>query len=148
MFGAVKDWAPPIATVLAVIVGGLGTFLVQHHLEIRRQRAFARAGARVLQSEIFAVARLIDAAGKTGSWRHDGQAVIEAWRESRSTLAGHLTADEWGSVSRVVTGLTLLRSARVGDEGPAGAERLVTLAGDAYRQLERLADTGHDSRTT
>jgi hypothetical protein len=63
------DWLTPVATVMAVFVGGLLTWLVQQRLARRGERAQAKASARVLAGDISMVAsRIKDMAVDDHRW--------------------------------------------------------------------------------
>jgi hypothetical protein len=94
------------ASLLGVVIGGLLTGLVQTYRELRRERQLARAGARLLSTELTAAAETLN------EIVNDARVAAEriphppdAWAEYRQALALHLPPADWRAASAAVASL-------------------------------------------
>jgi hypothetical protein len=159
------DWLTPLATLLAVIVGGLVNWAAQRRLadnRIERERqvandqaaADAAVQARMDEAEMRAAARLIQAdlsvaTGHlktivgTGQWAEYLRLDLRHWDAAQPTLAKHLDRDEWQAVSLAALELPAMDAGwRLVFEsaGPADGVRRVPLDPAGKPGLEEMWD--------
>src|SRR3954452_14770354 len=81
------SWLTPVATVLAVFIGGLLTWLVQQRLARRGERAQAKASARVLAGDLSMVAsRIKDMVVDDHRWFGFDDLRLPHWKEHDGSL--------------------------------------------------------------
>ena len=89
--------------LLGVIVGGFLNGFVTYRLEVRKERAAARAAARLLMAPAHSAWAELDFAISVRKWwplRYGALEEVEAvWNEHRQLLAAHgLSLDDWTTV--------------------------------------------------
>jgi hypothetical protein len=159
------DWLTPLATLLAVVVGGLVNWVAQRRLadkRVERERqvaedqaaAGAAVQARIDEAEMRTAARLIQAdlsvaAGhvksiiRTGEWAEYLGLDLPHWDAEQHTLAKRLDRDDWQAVSLAALELSSMDAGwRLVFEsrGPAEAVRRIPLAPGGEPGLEEMWD--------
>jgi len=159
------DWLTPLATLLAVVVGGLVNWIAQRWLadkraERERQVAEAQATAdgavqaRIDEAEMRTAARLIEAdlavavgqlkrVVRTGKWTEYLRLDLPHWNAEQRTLAKRLDRDDWQAVSLAALELPALEAGwRLVSEsaGPAEGVRTIPIGPADKPGLEQLWD--------
>jgi hypothetical protein len=159
------DWLTPLATLLAVVVGGLVNWVAQRRLadkRVERERqvgndqaaADAAVQARIDEAEMRTAARLIQAdlsvaAGhpntivRTGEWAEYLRLDLRHWDAEKRTLAKRLDRDDWQAVSLAALELPAMEAGwRLASEsaGPAEAVRTVRIDPASKPGLEQMWD--------
>jgi hypothetical protein len=89
-----------------VVVGGVVTGLVTFLLELRRERASARVGTRLLEAELTHAAGWADWQLRKGAWAPwDFDRAHRTWHEYRPELARMLSTEEWSAVAIAFIGI-------------------------------------------
>jgi hypothetical protein len=158
------DWLTPVATVVAVFVGGFLTWLVQQRLARRGEKAQAKASARVLAGDIsMAASRIKDMTVDDHRWFSFDDLRLQHWKEHGWIVARELSAASWETVSQsalelewVTMGMEKSFAAggpdegkRVAPIGPDGVEsfrRAWDNATKAYNALASLAEIPRENR--
>ena len=169
------DWLTPLATLLAVLVGGVVSWFAQSRLAARRAQfernaeaeaakrlmeTEARAAARVLQSDLSAAASRLESMVGRRQWLSFYTLAPTSWAPGQASLAKRLDAATWGRVAEVAMQLRAiddLMRAAIADGGPqAGAssvalsaqtnERLGLVWQDTTEAYNLLADVAGTSR--
>lgn len=159
------SWLTPLATLLAVVVGGLVNWVAQRwladkHVERERQVAKDQAAAdaavqtRIDKAEMRTAAGLIQAnlsvaAGhlktivRTGEWAEFRRLDLRHWDAEKRTLAKRLDRDDWQAVSLAALELPAMEGGwRLVSEsaGPAEAVRTVRIDPAGKPGLEEMWD--------
>lgn len=169
------DWLTPLATLLAVLVGGFVSWLVGLRLAMRQAQlgraaeveaaerlidTQARAAARVLQSDLSAAASRLVSMVERGQWLSFFTLAPPSWGTGQVSLAKRLDQVAWVTVAEVAIQLRAiddLMRAAVADGGPrAGAssvaispennERFESLRRDTTEAYNLLADVAETPR--
>jgi hypothetical protein len=135
------DWLTPTATLLAVVVGGGITWLVQRAEVRRRQRGEAMAAARVVQGDLSSRAsQLKDMVEDDPHWYGFYDLTLRNWAERQGVLALELDPDAWQAVSQSAIELAHLTDGfhqALAPGGPKEGARRVPLS-DKQRELMRV----------
>jgi hypothetical protein len=171
------DWLTPVATLLAVLVGGVVSWFVESGLARRRARdereaeaeaaerlieTEARAAARVLQSDLSAAASRLQSMVERQRWLSFYSLAPASWAAGQASLAKRLDPEAWAGVAEVAMQLRViddLMRAAIADGGPqAGAvsvvigpensERFDSLWQDATSAYNVLADVAGTPRVS
>lgn len=136
------DWLTPVATVLAVFVGGLITWVVQSRLAERRamheaqraredrlvseesaarlRRAEELAAARVIQGELAVVASQFREIVKDGKWYGFMVFSLPHWEQTQIVLGRCLDAQQWEEVSQAALAVRAFDVGMRHATGPGG----------------------------
>lgn len=150
------DWLTPVATVVAVVVGGFITWGVQFWHARRQERGQAKASARILQGDLaMAASRLQYMIERDLIWYGFYNLTLPNWNAQAPVVALHLDADTWEKVSQSaleLDGLTEGFRRSIGADPPRGtivrlsASSIADMrvlwqnASDAHRHLAALAE--------
>lgn len=142
------------AAVLGALVGVAAGGLVDTMLESRRERARAKAGARLVAHDLDTAATVLKSLEDDAMWFPFQQIEMVAWPEYRDVLALRLTNDQFDSVSGAVTGIVyFMQGGQAIHERKLGQPSLLSPAAvkqahraradmtEAYNALAKLA--GH-----
>jgi hypothetical protein len=114
------DWLTPVATLFAVLVGGVISWLVQSRLAERRAdfereaqveaakellNTEARAAARVLQSDLSVAASRLTSILEDGRWLGFDRLAPPSWGLVQASLGKRLPSDAWECVAEAAIGL-------------------------------------------
>jgi hypothetical protein len=133
------DWLTPVATVLAVFVGGLLTWLVQRQLARRGEEAQAKASARVIAGDISIVAsRLKDMAVDDHRWFGFDDLRLPHWKEHGSIVARELSREDWETVSQSALELEWVTKGMEKSFAPGGPHEGKRVAPIASESLPRF----------
>jgi hypothetical protein len=113
-----------LGAVLGVGLGGLITYL----LERRREKARARAGARLVRHDLAHAADHLREAQEQGVWRAFWITRVEHWNEYRDLLAEHLDTVRWETVAEAVGDLRHIQVEMKELELVAGETRYVQIS--------------------
>jgi hypothetical protein len=159
------DWLTPLATLLAVVVGGLVNWVAQRWLadkRVERKRQVAKdqtaadaaVQARIDEAEMRTAARLIQAdlsvavghlktIVRTGEWAEFLRLDLRHWDAEQRTLAKRLDRDEWQAVSLAALELPALEAGWrlvFGSAGPAETVRTIPIDPAGKPGLEQMWD--------
>lgn len=134
------DWLTPLATLLAVFVGGVVSWFAESALARRRAEverneeieaakrlidAEARAAARVLQSDLSAAVSRLESMVQRQQWLRFYTLAPASWGVGQASLAKRLDPETWATVAEVAIQLRAIDDAMrlaIADGGPqAGA---------------------------
>lgn len=147
-----------IGAVGGALVGASAGGMVDWLLGLRRERADAKAGARLVAGQIAAAESQVEAAEKSGEWWGFYGVSIDSWGQYRDALAVKLPHDDFEAVSQAVFVLESLRQrmplspramAEIEKQGfvklkhPSNLTAVRREAADAYNAL---ADIGGHAR--
>jgi hypothetical protein len=90
------------AGVLGALVGALGGGVADYFLEKRRAKRQAKAGARLLRSELQVASEQLSITEKDGQWRLWWDMSFSSWDDYRDAIALSLDPDGWGVVDQAV----------------------------------------------
>jgi hypothetical protein len=146
------DWLTPLATLLAVVVGGLVSWIAQRWLadkRVERERQVAkdqatadaavqarideaemRTAARLIQADLSVAAGHLKAIVRTGEWAEYLRLDLPHWDAEQRTLAKRLDRDDWQAVSLAALELPALEAGwRLVSEsaGPAEGVRRIPI---------------------
>jgi hypothetical protein len=159
------SWFTPLATLLAVVVGGLVNWVAQRwladkHVERERQVAKDQAAAdaavqtRIDKAEMRTAARLIQAdlsvaAGhlktivRTGEWAEFLRLDLRHWDAEKRTLAKRLDREDWQAVSLAALELPAMEGGwRLVSESAGPAEAVAHSPHRSGRQTGTRGDVG------
>jgi hypothetical protein len=147
------------AALLGGVFGAIAGGLADYFLERRREKAKARAGARLLRSDLRVVAGRCRTAAELKAWLRPWGPVIEAtWDEYRDILAASLDTDRWTTVEKAVSltrqiesivakaeraespVVALVRGRTEAPLAPEAVESLTRIGAEARRAFDALAD--------
>jgi hypothetical protein len=143
------------AAVLGALVGVVGGGAVEAWLERRRQEARARAGARLLRSDLKDASQYLGIAEAGDLWEVQWEVTLPSWGEYRDVLASFLKPPEWKAVDEGVTNFRNAQTRRLISQGEFDERRQVIVlrpyikdnmrkwidqAGAAYNALGSLAE--------
>lgn len=150
------DWLTPFATLLAVLVGGVISWITQARLAERRAEyerqeqaeaaeqlmtTAARAAARVLQSDLSTAASRLASMVDDGRWLSFERLGPPSWELVHSSLAKRLQPEAWETVAEAAMGLRttddLMRVA-IAEGGPHAGASFVPLGPKAIERLESV----------
>lgn len=95
------DWLTPVATLLAVVVGGGITWLVQRFEAQRQELGQAKAAARVVQGDLaIQASHLKDMVEDDPHWYGFHDLTLDNWPDRQGTLALQLDHTQWETVSQ------------------------------------------------
>jgi len=114
------DWLTPVATLLAVIVGGGITYLTQRLGRKRTEDQDAKAAARLVSADFSIVASRLQGLTTDQQWYGFFTTRVRSWPEHRGILARKLTIDEWEIVSQSAIELEHLEDGMTKALGPGG----------------------------
>jgi hypothetical protein len=154
------DWLTPLATLLAVVVGGVVSWFVESRLAGRRAESErkqeaeaaaqlieieARAAARVLQSDLSAAASRLKSMVERHQWLSFYTLGPMSWGIGQASLAKRLAPETWATVAEVAMQLRaiddLMRVA-IGDGGPHAGASSVAISPENQERFESvLQDT-------
>jgi hypothetical protein len=148
------DWLTPLATMLAVLIGGVLSWIGQSRLAERRAQfereaeaeatkglieTEARAAARVLQSDLSAAASRLESMIERQQWLSFYTLAPTSWGPGQASLAKRLDPASWGTVAEVAMQLRaiddLMRTA-ISDGGPQAGASYVVLSPNTQERLE------------
>lgn len=127
---AETDWITPVATLIAVIVGGLVTWLVQTSIHRRHENGEAKAGARVIQMELGAAGSRVKDAIEERRWFPFNRVALISWDEFQGILGRKLSDKNWDEVAQSAIELRELDDGMTKALGPGGVK-----AGSPYIEL-------------
>jgi hypothetical protein len=90
-----------VGGVLGAIVGGLSEYAQERH----RNKTKARAGARLVRSELLTAAEQMLSAEESGKWKIWFDFSMAAWDAYGDSLAAALKPDAWGTVDEAIRGV-------------------------------------------
>jgi hypothetical protein len=135
------DWLTPVATVVAVFVGGFVTWLVQQRLARRGEQAEAKASARVIAGDISVVAsRIKDMAVDDHRWFGFDDLRLPHWKDHGWIVARELSAEDWETVSQSALELEWVTAGMEKSFAPGGpheGERVALISPDGVRSFRR-----------
>lgn len=143
------------AAILGGVVGATAGGLVDLFLECRREKATARAGARLIAADLTAADTALKSVESDDKWWVFFDTRVSAWDEYRNVLAVRLSNEGFEAVSDAVialNSLTHMLPIQRDEAEPYGVlsepaiKQLGTIrdaVGAAYNALARLA--GHDA---
>ncbi len=159
------DWLTPLATLLAVVVGGLVNWVAQRWLadkRVERERQVAkdqaaadaavqarideaemRTAARLIQADLSVAVGHLKAIIRTGAWAEYLRLDLRHWDAEQRTLAKRLNSDDWQAVSLAALELPALDAGwRLVSEsaGPAKAVRTIPIDPARKPRLEQMWD--------
>jgi hypothetical protein len=150
------DWLTPLATLLAVIVGGVVSWFVQSGLARRRAQderkaeaeaaerlidTEARAAARVLQSDLSAAASRLLSMVERGQWLSFYMLAPASWGTVQASLAKRLDPEAWSRVAEVAMQLRAiddLMRAAIADGGPQAGASSVAINPENNKRFESI----------
>lgn len=160
-----SDWLTPLATLLAVVVGGLVNWVTQRWLvdkRVERERQVAndqaaadaavqarideaqtRTAARLIQADLSVAAGHLKTVVRTSEWAEFLRLDLPHWDAEQRTLAECLDRDDWQAVSLAALELPALEAGWRMVLKPAGpGEGVCTLPLDPAGKpgLERMWD--------
>lgn len=148
-------WSPEPPRSSAPLWGVAAGGLVDTMLESRRERARAKAGARLVAHDLDTAATVLKSLEDDAMWFPFQQIEMVAWPEYRDVLALRLTNDQFDSVSGTVTGIVyFMQGGQAMHERKLGQPSLLSPAAvkqahraradmtEAYNALAKLA--GHE----
>jgi hypothetical protein len=157
------DWLTPLATLLAVLVGGVISWLVESRLAGRRaeferkQEAEAaaqlieieaRAAARVLQSDLSAAISRLKSMVERRRWLSFYTLAPTSWGIGQTSLAKRLDPATWGKVADVVMKLRaiddVMRGA-IADGGPQAGASFIEINPSDQEQYESVLQETTDA---
>src|SRR4051794_17904035 len=146
------DWLTPVATLLAVLIGGWVSWLVQRLHAKRREAGEAKASARVLQGDLaMQASRLKDMVVDDPRWFGFYDLRLPAWDRHAAVVALHLDAIDWEMVSQSameLAGLTDGMERALGPGGPHEGKRVIGLSPkqqSSYRKLWENATLAYNA---
>src|ERR1035438_6344556 len=152
-------WLTPLATLLAVVVGGLVNWVAQRWLadkRVERERQVAkddaavqarideaemRTAARLIQADLSVTAGHLKAIVRTGEWAEYLRLDLPHWDAEQRTLAKRLDRDDWQAVSLAALELPALEAGwRLVSEsaGPAEGVRRIPINPPGKTGLEDI----------
>ena len=156
------DWLTPLATLLAVLVGGIVSWFVESRLAGRRAQfereeeakaaeqlieTEARAAARVLQSDLSAAASRLESMGKRRQWLAFYSLAPVSWGIGQASLAKRLDPETWTTVAQVAMELHAIDDMMrvvIADDGPSPGASSVTINPENQKRFKLvLQDTRH-----
>ena len=168
------DWLTPVATLVAVFIGGVTSWVVQWHLAERRaqfernaeaeaaerlMKTEARSAARVLQSDLSAAASSLKSMVERQKWLSFYTLALTSWGPGQASLAKRLDPGAWSTVAEVAIELRaiddLMRATADGRPqagassvplNPEISERLESVWQDTTTAYNLLADVAGTSR--
>jgi hypothetical protein len=87
--------------VLGAIAGGLSEYFLERH----RNKTKARAGARLVRSELLTAAEQMWSAEQSSRWKIWFDFSMKTWDAYRDSLAGALEPGPWATVDEAVRGV-------------------------------------------
>lgn len=154
--GGGTEWLTPLVTLLAVLVGGVLSWIAQSQLAERRARferdaedksaerlikTEARAAARILQSDLLAAANRLERMAERGQWLSFYALAPTSWGYGQASLAKRLDAVAWGTIAEAVMQLRAvddLMRAAIADGGPQAGASSVALSPETEERLESV----------
>ena len=97
-----------IGAVAGAFVGATAGSLIDYVFQRRRERAEAKAGARLVAADIAMADGRLKGAQEDAKWWRFVELPMTAWPEYRAVLAKELTNAEFEAVSQAVEGLRIL----------------------------------------
>ena len=91
-----------VAGVVGAILGAGASGFASFKLEKRREKARARAGARLIRSDLETVAMLFGAAETRRQWPLTIDLPTEGWRQFRDVVASELQPTAWDDVEAAI----------------------------------------------
>jgi hypothetical protein len=159
------DWLTPLATLLAVVVGGLVNWVAQRRLadkRVERERQVAkdqaaadaalqarideaemRTAARLIQADLSVAVGHLKAIIRTGEWAEYLRLDLRHWDAEQRMLAKSLNRDDWQAVSLAALELPALDAGwRLVSESavPAKAVRRIPIDPARKPRLEQMWD--------
>ena len=136
------DWLTPVATLLAVLIGGGITWFVQSKQTERRERGEAKAAARMVASDIAINASWFqDMAENDPRWFSFYDLTLPSWERHAAVLALHLAPDDWEAVSQSAlefAGFTNGMQRAVAPGGPHEGAHILRLTEKDLRAIRRM----------
>jgi hypothetical protein len=150
------DWLTPLATLLAVLIGGVLSWIAQSRLAERRAHVEreaeaeaakwlieneARAAARVVQSDLVAAASRLESMVERRQWLSFYSLTLTSWPHGQANLAKRLNSAVWGTVAEVAMQLRAiddLMRAAIADGGPQAGASFVPLSSNTTELLESI----------
>jgi hypothetical protein len=150
------DWVTPVATLLAVFIGGVLSWVVQARLAQRRAdfereaqvkaderliNTNARAAARVLQADFLAATHLLKSMVERQRWLSFYTLAAASWGTGQASLAKRLDPAAWIAVAEVAIQLRALddlMKAAIADGGPQARASSVALTQAINDRLESV----------
>jgi hypothetical protein len=105
------------AAVVGALVGALAGGLVEAWLDHRRQQARARAGARLLRSDLKSASQYLGMAVASGMWEFQWSGTTPSWEDYRDVLASFLKPPEWEAVDAGVSRIHSAQTAEMATQG-------------------------------
>jgi hypothetical protein len=116
--------------VLGAIAGGLSDYFLQR----RSEKARARAGARLLRSDLRVVAGRFGAAADEKAWFRWWGSSVDSWDDYRYILAASIDTNRWNIVERGVSRILQIESNfATAEQGPS---RIAALLGRTKAPLD------------
>lgn len=135
------DWLTPVATVVAVFVGGLVTWLVQQRLARRSEHAQAKAAARMIAGDIsMAASRIKDMAVDDPRWFGFDDLRLPHWTDHGRIVARELSTEDWDTVSQSALELEWVTAGMEKSFAPGGPHegaRVAPIAPDQVESFQR-----------
>jgi hypothetical protein len=150
------DWLTPLATLLAVLIGGVVSWIAQSRLADRRAQferkaeaeattrlmeTEARAAARLLQSDLSAAASRLESMVERQQWLSFYTLAPTSWGPGQASLAKRLDPAAWGTIAEVAMQLRAiddLMRAAIADGGPQVGASSVALSPNTKERLESI----------
>lgn len=131
----------PVATLLAVIVGGGITYWTQRRGQNRAEDQDAKVAARIVGEDLSLAASTLKAVAEDHQWLAFHTTAVKSWPEHRGILARKLPIAEWETVSQSAFELTHWHDGMKQAIAPGGPHgRAVVLSVDSETQ-QRGIDT-------
>jgi hypothetical protein len=147
-----------IGAVGGALVGASAGGMVDWLLGLRRERADAKAGARLVAGQIAAAESQVEAAEESGEWWGFYGVPIDSWDQYRDALAVKLPHDDFEAVAQAIFVLESLRQrmpvspraiAEIEKQGFAKLKypsKLTAIRREAAEAYNSLADIGGHAR--
>lgn len=132
-----------LGAVGGALIGATAGGIVDWLLGLRRERADAKAGARLIAGDIAAAESQFKSAEETGQWWGYFGVPINSWDRYRDVLAVKLTNDEFEAVSQAVLVLETLREKL--PTSPRGSQEIAAQGFVAIRDRSSLTPVRQDA---
>jgi hypothetical protein len=137
------------AALLGGVLGALTGGVVDWALERRRERAKAKAGARLIRSKLHTVAVQIGISESDGHWRSAWEMSLEEWESYRDVLAPALSVSQWAAVDNGVRLIRLLdygiKVVETEEDGPKARTFLAPSAIEGLPELREVARLAYNA---
>jgi hypothetical protein len=136
------------AALLGGVFGAVAGGLADYFLQLRSEKARARAGARLLRSDLHVAAGRFGAAADEKAWFSWWEPAVHSWDEYRYILAASIDASRWKIVERGVSRVLQIESSfATAEQGPS---RIAALLGRTKepldpREVADLRSARHDA---